>query len=173
MDQFTEKKYFKHLSENQMQTLAHALAKSTIQNISTSSCLNVWLIGELGTGKTTFTRYFLRALGFDGKVKSPTYGLCESYELEIEKVLPAPLSFHHFDLFRINHPTEWVEAGFKDILTHPGISFIEWPEKAEGTLPTPDMEVKLTHLSDDLRDLEICAHSSLGSVILSNTQLSL
>jgi tRNA threonylcarbamoyladenosine biosynthesis protein TsaE len=77
---------------------------------------HIWLEGDLGTGKTTFTRHLLRGLGHFGKVKSPTYTLCEPYEISINHLVYA---LHHFDLYRMNSPQEWEDAGFKDILTNP------------------------------------------------------
>lgn len=75
--------------------------------------LNIWLEGNLGVGKTTFVRYFLRSLGFLGKVKSPTYTLCEPYQMNIDNQI---LELHHFDLYRMQTPMEWEDAGFETFL---------------------------------------------------------
>jgi tRNA threonylcarbamoyladenosine biosynthesis protein TsaE len=138
--------------------------KSAIKPLEVlSNSLHIWLCGDLGSGKTTFTRYFLQSFGHQGKVKSPTYNLCESYPISDSG---SQLAIHHFDLYRMNHPREWEEAGFKDILTSPGITLIEWPEKASGTLPAPDLILRLHYVSENHRNGSFEAHSSEGAAIL-------
>lgn len=103
--------------------------------------LNIALVGNLGAGKTTFARYLIQALGHEGKVKSPTYTLCEPYPLKTKN---GAFTAHHFDLYRMRDPLEWQEAGFAEYFDIPGFCLIEWPEKAEGTLPPFDLEIELT-----------------------------
>lgn len=98
--------------------------------------LVVFLHGDLGAGKTTLVRGVLRGLGFEGRVKSPTYALVELYEV-------SRLDFHHFDFYRFQDPREWNEAGFRDTFDGRRVSFVEWPEKAHGLLPTADVEISL------------------------------
>ena len=151
-------------TEEATEKIASSLANACVNVFSGQSPISIWLVGDLGAGKTTFTRYFLRALGHLGKVKSPTYNLCEPYEIEHN----ATIMVHHFDLYRMNHPNEWQEAGFRDTLTSPGISLIEWPEKAEGTLPKPDLEIFLTMNTDETREISFTDHSEIGQIILSS-----
>ena len=127
--------------------------------------LHIWLIGDLGSGKTTLVRYILRTLGYEGKVKSPTYNLCEPYSVLINDCETA---VHHFDLYRMNHPLEWEEAGFKDILNQSGIHFIEWPEKAENTLPSADLIIRLQYISETVRKGSIEGVSLIGKQLLKN-----
>ena len=127
--------------------------------------LHIWLIGDLGSGKTTLVRYILRTLGYEGKVKSPTYNLCEPYSVLINDCETA---VHHFDLYRMNHPLEWEEAGFKDILNQSGINFIEWPEKAENTLPPADLIIRLQYISETVRKGSIEGVSALGNQLLTH-----
>jgi tRNA threonylcarbamoyladenosine biosynthesis protein TsaE len=158
------KKYtFELDSEASCQLLANKLSLAIDYDQAQKQALQIWFCGDLGSGKTTFIRYFLRALSFDGKVKSPTYNLCEPYQIYRNGV---NLSIHHFDLYRMNHATEWEEAGFKDILTSPGINLIEWPEQAENTLPSPDLVISLEYISEYHRRGEIAAHSILGQNII-------
>lgn len=96
----------------------------------------VYLRGDLGAGKTTLVRGMLRALGYSGRVKSPTYTLVEPYELP-------GLTLHHYDLYRMNDPREWLDAGFRDDFSGTICCVVEWPEKAAGLLPEPDIEVRL------------------------------
>jgi tRNA threonylcarbamoyladenosine biosynthesis protein TsaE len=96
----------------------------------------VFLHGDLGAGKTTLVRGALRGLGHAGAVKSPTYTLVEVYEV-------SRLHLHHFDFYRFQDPREWNEAGFRDTFDGRTVSLIEWPEKARGRLPPPDVEITL------------------------------
>ena len=102
----------------------------------------VFLSGDLGAGKTTFTRHLIRALGLDTRVKSPTYTLLESYDLP--ESAPAR-TVHHFDLYRLSDPREWYSAGFEETLNEDSIVVIEWADKAQGALPKPDWRIHLTH----------------------------
>ena len=94
----------------------------------------VFLRGELGAGKTTLVRGILRALGFSGPVKSPTYTLLEPYDEY--RVL-------HFDFYRIGDSQELDFIGIDDHMAAPFIKLIEWPERAAGRLPHPDLEIAL------------------------------
>jgi tRNA threonylcarbamoyladenosine biosynthesis protein TsaE len=158
------KKYpFELDSESACENLAKRIADLIRSLPVMETGFQVWFYGDLGSGKTTLIRYILRSLGYLGKVKSPTYNLCESYCVLIHG---QPMPLHHFDLYRMNHPLEWEEAGFKDILTLPGINFIEWPEKAGSTLPSPDMKIHLVYISQSERAGYMQAHSQLCQDLL-------
>jgi tRNA threonylcarbamoyladenosine biosynthesis protein TsaE len=94
----------------------------------------ILLIGDLGAGKTTFVRAFLRALGYAGRVKSPTYALVEHYDV-------SGLHLRHFDLYRFRSAGEWEAAGFRDEFNGSNVCLIEWPEKAQGLLPQEDIAI--------------------------------
>lgn len=98
--------------------------------------VSVWLAGDLGAGKTCLVRGLLRALGETGPVKSPTYPLLEMYELPLAPV-------YHFDFYRFVSPEAFLETGFETCFEPPGISLVEWPEKALPYLPPPDLRVAL------------------------------
>ncbi|MBQ9619407.1 MAG: tRNA (adenosine(37)-N6)-threonylcarbamoyltransferase complex ATPase subunit type 1 TsaE [Neisseriaceae bacterium] len=93
----------------------------------------VYLNGDLGVGKTTFVRGILRALGFQGAVKSPTYTLLETYRLP-------EITIFHFDLYRFSDPLEWEDAGFNDLLQNRALSFIEWSEYGKPCIPDADIQ---------------------------------
>ena len=96
----------------------------------------VHLHGDLGAGKTTLVRGAVRALGHRGPVKSPTYALVELYEL-------SRLDLHHFDFYRFNDPREWIDAGFRESFGGRTVTLVEWPERAGGLLPPPDLDITL------------------------------
>lgn len=99
--------------------------------------LVVWLEGDLGAGKTTLVRAVLRRLGYEGPVKSPTYGIVESYR-------PGGITVNHFDLYRFANPEEWNDAGLDDLFVSPAIHFIEWPQRGIGFVPQADIRIALS-----------------------------
>ena len=117
----------------------------------------VFLSGELGAGKTTIVRGILRRLGHTGAVKSPTYTLLEPYALSGQDA-------YHFDLYRVADPQELAFVGFDEILDGPGLKFIEWPERALGWLPPPDVSVEIAVRASDeadefVRDVHVEFHA--------------
>lgn len=117
--------------------------------------LTFYLEGDLGAGKTTLVRGMLRSLGYNGRVKSPTYTLAETYSL------PA-FELYHYDLYRMHDPREWLDAGFRDATGSTAVSLIEWPEKAAGWLPQPDVIIRFT-IADEAREIECEAASPRGA----------
>lgn len=98
----------------------------------------IFLSGELGAGKTSWVRGFLRALGHLGSVKSPTFTWVETYTLPIGTI-------HHFDLYRLEHPQLLHSFGLRDYLTPSSITLIEWPENGLIVLPEPTLWIHLQH----------------------------
>ncbi|WP_376696570.1 tRNA (adenosine(37)-N6)-threonylcarbamoyltransferase complex ATPase subunit type 1 TsaE [Wenzhouxiangella sp. EGI_FJ10305] len=96
----------------------------------------VYLSGDLGVGKTTLVRGLLRALGFEGRVKSPSYGLIESYVIDGREI-------HHLDLYRLGHGEEIAYLGLEDLLTEGSLLLVEWPERGEGWLPAADWRIEI------------------------------
>ncbi len=114
----------------------------------------IYLQGDLGAGKTTLVRGILNALGYSGRVKSPTYTLLEPYQV-------GAWQLRHFDLYRLHSPEEWQEAGFDDEFNGNSIFLIEWPAQATGHLPAADLEVEFDILTEG-RVVNIHAHSRTG-----------
>jgi tRNA threonylcarbamoyladenosine biosynthesis protein TsaE len=146
--------------------LAHFLTSPTSPHH-----VNIALEGNLGAGKTAFARHLIQGMGYVGKVKSPTYSLCESYPITYGE--HATNAFH-FDLYRMRTPLEWQEAGLADHFDEPGICLIEWPEKAEGTLPIPDLQISISAGQvENERQFELKALSNLGLRLVTQLQAEL
>lgn len=121
------------------------------------SCL-IYLRGDLGAGKTAFVRGCLRATGYRGAVKSPTFTLVEEYALEGRVI-------YHFDLYRLADPEELEWMGIRDYLRPGAICFIEWPERGEGLLPVADLDVAIA-IDGAARHLSIGCGTALGRQVL-------
>jgi len=118
----------------------------------------VYLRGELGAGKTTLVRGVLNALGYGGRVKSPTYTLVEPYRI-------AGLDLRHFDLYRMHDEDEWEAAGFRDEFNGRNIFFIEWPEHALGLIPQADVNIDF-EIHAQGRKINIQANTETGKQCL-------
>jgi tRNA threonylcarbamoyladenosine biosynthesis protein TsaE len=114
----------------------------------------VALHGDLGSGKTTLTRGMLRALGYDGRVKSPTYALVELYSL-------SRLDFYHFDFYRFVDPHELTDSGLREAFNGEAVCVVEWPERAAGFLPRPDLSLTLS-VRGRGREAVLVAESEVG-----------
>ena len=110
--------------------------------------------GQLGAGKTTFARALLGALGVGERIKSPTYSLIESYQVD-------DLRVHHLDLYRIADAEELEWLGLPDLLEGTSLLLVEWPERGAGALPSPDLRLCLDH-AGEFRDLVAVAASARG-----------
>lgn len=116
------------------------------------------LSGELGTGKTTLVRGLLRALGFAGHAKSPSYALVEPYAL-------SRLHLYHFDFYRFKDRSEWLSSGFREHFNPETLCVVEWPERAGDLLGAPDLEVRLAYRGEG-RAAELASHSPQGEAWL-------
>lgn len=127
-----------------------------------SAGATVFLLGDLGAGKTTMSRGILQAFGHSGPVKSPTYTLVEPYEFEAVQV-------NHFDLYRLGDPEELEYMGIRDYFSPASLSLVEWPHRGEGFLPQPDIHVTVTVCGSG-RQLLLCAGTNLGEQALVELQ---
>lgn len=122
--------------------------------------LMIYLFGDLGAGKTALVRGVLRALGYGGRVKSPTYTLLEHYTA-------GGLHLCHFDLYRFRDADEWEASGFRDEFDGQNICLVEWPQQAAGLLPAADITLTLEILHNG-RALTLHANSQTGQECLND-----
>ena len=134
-----------------------------------SRCLKgrgiIYLRGDLGAGKTTLCRGILRAMSYEGAVKSPTFTLVEPYNFPEGQV-------YHFDLYRLNDPDELEYIGIDDYFSDQSLCLIEWPEKALGTLPLGDIDLEL-FMAGRQRTVVLNAMSDYGKSVLERLRFGL
>lgn len=118
----------------------------------------IYLHGDLGAGKTTFTRGFLRTLGVTDHVKSPTFTVVEPYDLGDRHA-------YHFDLYRIADPGELELLGLREYFVPGAWVLVEWPERGAGVLPPPDLDVELNYAGDG-RSVKVTAATARGMTVV-------
>lgn len=119
----------------------------------------IYLNGELGAGKTTLVRGFLRGFGFEGIVKSPTYTLVEPYQFSSQSIF-------HFDLYRLQDPQELLDIGIQDYFQQNAICLIEWPEQGRPFLTEADISCEIMVVDKDHRKMICQAFSEKGQGML-------
>ena len=144
--------------EDATRCFANALAAAQLAHPELRNTF-VALHGDLGVGKTTLVRHWLKALGVQGRIKSPTYTVVETYSLE-------NLAIWHFDFYRFSDPREWEDAGFRDIFASQGLKLVEWPNNAATHLPRADLLVQLEVLADESRQVTLTAQSVAGVALI-------
>jgi len=138
--------------------LAGALLEDADASAASPVDANIHLSGALGAGKTTLVRGLAHALGIEGPIKSPTYTLIEPYS-------HGAITLYHFDLYRLGDGEELEYLGARDAFAEPAVRVLEWPERAAGWLPEPDLHVRLS-IAGSGRDAEVRARSARGAALL-------
>ncbi len=141
-------------TEANITKFAHKLAQCTNNLINS---FVVYLVGDLGAGKTTLARGFIQWHGFD-RVKSPTYTLVESYKSDLVHI-------HHFDCYRISDPEELEYIGIRDYSSTDNLILIEWPELASRSIPKSDLIISISG-DGKHRDMSITPTSEPGESVL-------
>lgn len=132
---------------------------SKLASVCVPPCI-IYFQGQLGAGKTTFTRGFLHGLGFKGRVKSPSYSLLETYSLQEVEIL-------HLDLYRIKDPEELEMLGVRELFHENTIALVEWPDMASDRLPLADIVCEID-IHQDERTVDIKPRSASGEKIMIN-----
>jgi tRNA threonylcarbamoyladenosine biosynthesis protein TsaE len=139
--------------------LAQAWASNITLDLSTQSTV-IYFNGELGAGKTTLVRAWLQALGVQGRIKSPSFALVETYPYK-------DLTLMHVDCYRMSSPLEWLEAGFAEQADRSALVLIEWPQMGKPAIPAPTITVDLTISQDTLsRSACISGFGIVGQIIV-------
>ena len=135
------------------------IAKKLASNLMSRSRLDMGggalvlaLVGDLGSGKTTFARAFAEGLGVKEKIKSPTFIIFRKSNIKNKNFL----YFYHFDVYRINSEKEILNLGWKEIISNPeNIVLVEWADKIEKILPKDCVKINFKHLKGDKREMGI------------------
>lgn len=138
--------------------LADLMRNYLSENIERS--LVIYLNGELGAGKTTLTRSIVRAFGYTGNVKSPTYTLVEEYSLP-------PFTLYHFDLYRLADPEELEFMGIRDYFRPQTLCLLEWAKKGEGMIPEADLIIQIDYANTG-RNVSLISKSENANALFAN-----
>jgi tRNA threonylcarbamoyladenosine biosynthesis protein TsaE len=139
--------------ESAMDEAGRALARSLIESGELAGTV-ICLSGELGAGKTTLCRGFIRECGVTDRIKSPTYTLLEQYQIEHARIC-------HLDLYRIAESEELEYLGFRELLEAQACLLIEWPERVPELASLATIKVQISHIDQHSRQLQL---SYVGSV---------
>jgi tRNA threonylcarbamoyladenosine biosynthesis protein TsaE len=149
--------------ETDTEALARAFARALARQPDLRDA-TLALRGDLGAGKTTLVRHLLRALGVQGRIKSPTYAVVEPYTVTTPEGDTWPA--HHFDFYRFHDPREWEDAGFRDVFAGPGLKLCEWPQQAGGLISVIDLDITLGVQDDERRTVLLQARTPRGEQLL-------
>ncbi len=145
--------------ENDTNQLGAKLAQAILENKDAvrTNGLNIRMNGDLGAGKTALTRALLRRLGYERRVKSPTFTLLETYPF-------AEFQVNHFDFYRFESPEEFDDSGFREFFGPRNVAISEWTQKAQPFVPEADLEIFL-EIKGEGRSVAITSHSPIGETV--------
>ena len=162
---------FKTDSDKRVLFLANELATAKFAEVFAVACnaskaykngLIVHLNGDLGAGKSFFSRAFVQHFLPDQKVKSPTYTIVETYNCY-------NFAVHHLDLYRLCDPEELEYLAVRDLLSSSFVALVEWPQKGKGVLPEADIEMTIS-LKAQGRQVKCLAKSPKGHLVLAKLE---
>ena len=146
---------FKLVGESKTEAFGKKIAQWLLKILEKKNqALTINLEGDLGAGKTTFCRGLIKACGFDGIVRSPTYTLVEEYSF-------SDFFIYHFDMYRLLDPEELSYMGVRDYFAKKGLCLIEWPDKAAGFIPKADVVISFTYGDDGGKSRSVVVKSNL------------
>ena len=162
----------KHITDNSFQTkkLGESFAKKILRTQLKNKAQVLELIGDLGSGKTTFLQGFAKGLGIKDKILSPTFVIMKKFKIsrnshnshksrnsfKASKAPTAPTAFYHIDCYRIKKPKEFLDLGFKEIISNPkNIIAIEWSDQIKKILPKNTLIIKFDFIDENKRKIEI------------------
>ena len=130
------------------------LAQQLAQKVKPGMILALY--GELGSGKTTFTSFLVKALGFDNRVQSPTFVLIRHYKKGAGDSVSKLKSIYHVDLYRIMDASEVEDLGIEELFEEKdALVIIEWPELLENYLPENTVKIYFTYLDENSRGINV------------------
>ncbi len=105
--------------------------------------------GDLGAGKTCFTRGLAKGLGYNGVVNSPTFALVNEY-------IGGRLNLYHFDMYRVENWGDLYSTGFFEYIDMGGVVAAEWSENIDGALPDNTIYITIEKIDENTRNIKIC-----------------
>jgi tRNA threonylcarbamoyladenosine biosynthesis protein TsaE len=149
-------------SDSAEETESFGAQLAVVKPAADHAAVVVYLRGDLGAGKTTLARGFLRSCGVQGNARSPTYTLVESYEAGADMIV-------HLDLYRLRDPAELEALGVRDLARARHYWLVEWPERGTGRLPPADLVISL-EVGPDSHPITTSAGTSVGERWLERLQ---
>lgn len=142
----------KTASSQQTIRLGFYLARQILKDRLGKKALVVALVGELGSGKTTFLQGFAKGLGIKEKILSPTFVILKKFQPPSSKFQ----ALYHIDCYRIKKPKEILRLGFKEIISNPkNIVVVEWANKIKKIIPASTFWIEFRFFSKNTREIEL------------------
>jgi tRNA A37 threonylcarbamoyladenosine biosynthesis protein TsaE len=195
-------KCFNISEANQLQIVSNAIISLILEDIKihfehrefsrveNKKNINIFLKGNLGVGKTAFMKNFLKSMGYQGVVKSPSYAILNSYDVkdfsetnfdhhadnngsndhntaDFQKLKKQIEQINHFDAYRIQSLQQWLDYQFDDCFSDKQLNFIEWPENCQAALPAPDFEIHF----DFINQVNNQQHNQQNAIDLSQNRM--
>lgn len=151
-----------HFTANFIKTYLLASCE-LIQKNQANSAIIIFLEGTLGVGKTAFVKSFFQYFNYQKPIKSPSYGILNSYDLKSDDLKNDNFSellkyidqIHHFDAYRIQSIEQWHDYGFEDCFKARQLCLIEWPENCQEAISEPHIKIQFNYIENNERLIKI------------------